>query len=233
MTLRYSCHPRRKTALQTQRGFSLIEIAVVLMVIGALLGGLILPLASQQDASKRRETAQLLDDIEAALLGFAAANGRLPCPATAGSAGQAAPNAATTGCTTWSGFVPARTLGVAGPVDGNNLLIDRWLRPIRYSLSSAQGGIYASAVPLNPTPDLVICPDNTCATPIADQVVAVVISQGENLANSADQAENTDGDVRYVTRTESEAAGNEFDDSLRWISPNTLVYQLVRAGRVN
>ena len=78
-----------------------------------------------------------------------------------------------------------------------------------------------------------ICPDNTCATPIADQVVAVVISQGENLANSADQAENTDGDVRYVTRTESEATGSEFDDSLRWISPNTLVYQLVRAGRVN
>jgi prepilin-type N-terminal cleavage/methylation domain-containing protein len=224
---------RGKLRSGRNRGFSLIEIAIVLMVIGALLGGLILPLSSQQDASKRRETNQLLDDVEAALLGFAAANGRLPCPATTGSAGQAAPNAATTTCTTWSGFVPARTLGVAGPTDGNNLLTDRWLRPLRYSLSSAEGGVYASAIPLNPLPDLVVCSDNACGTPIADRVVAVVFSQNENIANSPDQSENTDGDAVYVSRTESEATGAEFDDTLRWISPNTLVYQLVRAGRVN
>ncbi len=223
-----ACHPNAR-----QHGFSLIEIAVVLMVIGALLGGLILPLSSQQDASKRRETGQLLDDIEGALLGFAAANGRLPCPATNGSAGLAAPNVATTACTTWNGFVPGRTLGVSGPTDGNNLLVDRWLRPIRYSLSSASGGAYANAITLNLVPDLQICGDGACATPIADQVVAVVFSQGDNTASSTDQAENTDNDQRFVTRTYSEATGAEFDDELRWISPNTLVYQLVRAGRLN
>ncbi|MEP5763832.1 MAG: type II secretion system protein [Halieaceae bacterium] len=223
-------HPSGKTL---QGGFSLVEVAIVMVIIGALLGGLVIPLATQQDASKRRETNQLLQDVHDALMGFAAANGRLPCPATAASAGLASPNNATAACTTYNGFVPARTLGVAGPVDGNNRLIDRWLNPIRYSLSSAGGGGYSNGITLGLAPDLQICPNAACLTPIADTVVAVVFAQAADTNGSPDQLENTDGDTRFVQRNLSEAVGAEFDDELRWISPNSLTYQLVRAGQLN
>ena len=225
----------KKAAGARQAGFSLIEIAIVLMVIGALLGGLIIPLSTQQDASKRRETEQLLQDVHDALIGFAAANGRLPCPAEAGSNGLSSPpNAAV--CNDWDGFVPARTLGIEGPVDGNNLLIDRWLNPIRYTLSAAVGPAgerYSTNITLNLVPNLQICPNVACGTPIADAVVAVVFSQAADTTLSADQTENTDGDNRYVLRGISELAGSEFDDEMRWISPNELVFQLVRAGQIN
>ena len=156
-----------------------------------------------------------------------------PSPATAASNGQASPDNGSADCTTQHGFVPARTLGIQGPTDDNNLLIDRWLRPIRYSLSAADGRTYNRSIPLSMDPDFQICPDATCTTPIADKVVAVLVSQASDTSNSADQSENTNGDTRFVTRTITEASGNEFDDEIRWISPNTLVYNLVRAGRLN
>ncbi len=216
-----------------QAGFSLVEIAIVLMILGALLGGLVLPLSSQQEASRRRATEKMLEEVRDALVGFAASTGRLPCPATTTSNGLSAPNTATTSCTTNHGFVPVRTLGIEGPTNANNLLVDRWLNPVRYSLSDADGGAYSNSIPLNLAPDFEICPDSTCTTPLADAVVAVVFSQADDTSGSADQNENTDGDARFVSRTIIEAAGSEFDDELRWLSPNTLVYQLVRAGQLN
>jgi len=206
-----------------------------MVVIGVLLGGLVVPLATEQDASKRRETNRLLLEVHNSLLGFAASNGRLPCPATAASAGLAAPSTATTACTSWHGFVPARTLGLSGPTDANNRLLDRWRNPVRYSLSSVSSGAYANAISLSLTPDFQICPSSACTTPIADNVVAVIFSLGADgcSTTSADQLENTDGDLRFVDRTFSEAAGAEFDDEMIWISPNSLTYHLVSAGQLN
>jgi prepilin-type N-terminal cleavage/methylation domain-containing protein len=73
-------------ASRRERGFSLIELAVVLMIVGLLLGGLLMPLASQRDLESIRTTEKALNDIRDVLLGFAAANGRLPCPAPTGIA---------------------------------------------------------------------------------------------------------------------------------------------------
>lgn len=216
-----------------QGGFNLIEMAIVLVIVGVLLGGLITPLTTQFDTSRRIGVQTEIKDIHDALLGFAAANGRLPCPATAGSNGLSAPNAATAACTTNHGFVPSRTLGLNGEVDGNNLLLDPWLNPIRYSVSNAGGGAYTNDITLALVPDFRICEDAACATIIADNVAAVVFSQGEDTAVSADQAENTDGDVTFVSTELSEQAGAEFDDELRWIPPSILTYHLVKAGQLD
>ncbi len=218
-----------------QRGFSLVEMAIVMVVIGTLLGGLIIPLSTQQDTARRRETGVLLQDIQEALLGFAATNGRLPCPATSSSNGLSAPNSATTACTSNHGFVPGRTLGLTSATDSNNRPLDRWSNPIRYSLTAAAGGAYSNNITLGLVPDFQICTENTCAAPIADNVVAVIFSQGSDGASttSPDQLENTDGDAQFVRRTLSEAAGAEFDDEIIWLSPNVLALQLVRSGRLN
>ncbi len=63
-------------------GFTLAELAVVLVIVGLLLGGLLMPLSAQQDLRYRQEVGKALSTIQEALIGFALANGRLPCPAT-------------------------------------------------------------------------------------------------------------------------------------------------------
>lgn len=70
-----------KAALQN--GFTLVEMAMVLLIVGLLLGGLMVPLSAQMEQHKISETRKTLDEIQQALLGYAIANGRLPCPADA------------------------------------------------------------------------------------------------------------------------------------------------------
>lgn len=70
-------------SLSRQLGFSLMELAVVLVIVALLLGGLLVPFGTQRDVEFMRATEKSLIDIREALIGFAAVNGRLPCPAQA------------------------------------------------------------------------------------------------------------------------------------------------------
>ncbi|QDX81166.1 hypothetical protein B9N43_07885 [Denitratisoma sp. DHT3] len=65
-----------------RRGFTLVELAVALTIVGLLLGGLLLPLSLQQDLRATRETATTMDTMIESLIGFALVHGRLPCPDT-------------------------------------------------------------------------------------------------------------------------------------------------------
>ncbi|TRZ99293.1 MAG: prepilin-type N-terminal cleavage/methylation domain-containing protein [Rhodocyclaceae bacterium] len=67
--------------LLRQSGFTLMELTVVLVIVALLLGGLLVPFGTQRDIELMRATEKSLIDIREALIGFAAINGRLPCPA--------------------------------------------------------------------------------------------------------------------------------------------------------
>lgn len=73
----------RAMSMTPNRGFTLLEMAVVLMIIGLLLGGLIPTLSAQRESQQINETRKQMDDIQQALFGYALAHGRLPCPAQA------------------------------------------------------------------------------------------------------------------------------------------------------
>lgn len=118
------------------RGFSLIEIAVVLVILTILLATVSIPIASQLNQKRIAETQRLLDLAQQALIGYASANGRLPCPATDGvtvggtnSFGDerfAGGSSAVDGkCEFWTGYLPAVTLGLS-PVDSQGFMVDAW-----------------------------------------------------------------------------------------------------------
>ena len=62
------------------QGFSLIEIAIVLMVLGFLIGNLLYPLARKVENDKIKLTQYYLEEIKQALLGYVVLHGCLPCP---------------------------------------------------------------------------------------------------------------------------------------------------------
>jgi len=68
------------------RGFTLVELAIVLVIVTLLAGGMMMSLSSQMDQRARTETEQKLQEIREALIGYAAshiaADGKpyLPCP---------------------------------------------------------------------------------------------------------------------------------------------------------
>ena len=119
----------------TERGFTLTELAVVLTIVALLLGGAMYTLSAQTEARNLGETERRLEQARELVLGFAVANGRLPCPASlAAGSGDEAP---TTGgaCTTpYAGYLPARAIGFT-PMDVNGYGLDVWGNRIRYAVS--------------------------------------------------------------------------------------------------
>ena len=187
-------------------GYTLVELAIVLIIIGLLLGGLFVPLSAQTDYKAFSETNVTLDEARNALLGYAIANGRLPCPATAVSNGLEDP-VGTGVCTAKIGtdfavgYLPAATLGVS-PIDKVGFGVDGWGREagnrIRYAISTktingitnpftttsgmknATIGFMASTTPL-----LVVCSaaptGTTCGgSQLSNSVVFLVYSVGKN-----------------------------------------------------
>jgi prepilin-type N-terminal cleavage/methylation domain-containing protein len=196
----------------TARGFSLIEMMVALLAVAILLGGLSVPIAAQVQLRRQDETRRLLEEARDALMGFAAAHGRLPCPALAQNNGQEsfapAGSAANGECADfYRGFLPAAALGLS-PLDSEGFARDPWLTPrnrLRYAVFGGAAingianpltrtnGLQAATLPAlgNAAHFLFICSSGTQANasgcgPAASQLTRraafVVFSVGPNGA---------------------------------------------------
>ena len=147
----------RKPVLGRGRGgaFTLIEVMVVLVILTVMLSGLAVPLAAQLQMRRQEEARRQLDEAKEALLGFAAAHARLPCPASAASNGleSFAPGGdATNGnCSNfYDGFLPGATLGL-GPLDPEGFVRDPWMSArnrVRYAVFGGGSEVNGVANPL-------------------------------------------------------------------------------------
>ncbi len=114
-----------------QNGFTLIEIAIVLLIVTILLGYTVALFPRQQELKQYRDVDRKMDEVIAAIIGFAQINGRLPCPAIPNSAGNE-DGGGVADCNNFGGFVPVNTLGISGRLNADSLLIDPWGNPYRY-----------------------------------------------------------------------------------------------------
>jgi prepilin-type N-terminal cleavage/methylation domain-containing protein len=118
------------------QGFTLIEIAIVLLVVGILLGYTVALFPRQQELKQYRAADQEMEEILAVIIGFAQVNGRLPCPAIPNTIGLE-DGGGGVNCNNYGGFVPANTLGLTGKLNDDSLLIDPWGNPYRYYVSAS------------------------------------------------------------------------------------------------
>jgi type II secretory pathway pseudopilin PulG len=191
-------------------GFTLIELAVALFVLMLLLGSLLVPLTTQVEQRKLSDTRRALDAAREALVGFAAANGRLPCPASAASNGvesfAAGGNAANGNCSNFfDGFLPAASLGYT-PTDSAGYAVDGWSivqNRLRYAVSNqtvngitnpltrSSGMSSAGMTNLSASQFLYVCNSGSgvnagtnCGTAVAlaSNAMAVIYSVGANAA---------------------------------------------------
>jgi type II secretory pathway pseudopilin PulG len=115
-------------------GFSLVEMAIVLVILTFVLAALLLPLQAQRNLLFQSQTENTLELAKRALLGYAQSHGRLLCPATEASNGMEQPLGGTVACTQQVGFLPAATLGIQ-PVDAQGFALDGWGNRIRYAVT--------------------------------------------------------------------------------------------------
>ena len=123
------------TKRRIQQGFTLVEIAIVLLIVTILLGYTVALFPRQQDLKQYRAVNAEMDRVIAAIVGFAQVNGRLPCPAIPNSGGNE-DGGGGADCNNYGGFVPVNTLGIAGTLNADSLLLDPWGNPYRYYVTN-------------------------------------------------------------------------------------------------
>ncbi len=240
-----------------QQGFTLIELAIVLVIIGVLVGSFLGTLGARIDNTRRAEIQDDLEIIKNAILGYAYSSGGpyLPCPCTNDCDTDAdlppAPpgqeNRTSGTCDADLGYLPWGTLGLK-PADSWNTLYSYWVDPA-FSDNGTGGG---SVFTLGDAGSGLIktrSPDGTTAPQLASNAVVVVFSHGKNAygglsvdgkarpaipAANVDELDNNDTNAEFVSRSPTEigasTAGGEFDDIVFWISDYEIKARMVEVG---
>ncbi len=229
-------------------GFTLLEMAVVLLIVGLLLSGLLPTLSAQAEQQRIADTRKQMNEIRDALLGFAVSKGRLPCPADgtiasnnlAGAEWVVGSGVAQV-CGSNRGVLPWVSLGVPET--------DAWGRRYSYRITATfadgEDGTGGSCA-LSSGVSFQLCSLGNLTVykasggaKVSDYLPAVVVSHGANGRGaystmgsviggaSGDESENTDNNNSFVSREFS----TNFDDLVLWISPNILFNRIVSAGK--
>ena len=196
------------------RGFSLIEMAIVMVIIGVLAGGGVSLIGMLTKRKARTESIDYLKQAQAALISFADINGRLPW---ADTSGDGAENSSAT-----SGNLPYQTLKLSPT--------DPYKRTLRYEINANLGtnltaSCNALRSGLSGGPDVVDADGATASVPIA----AILVSAGtmdadsdgnvfDDITTGTHQGDNTDGNPNYIRHP----SVDDFDDLVIYLGENAL-----------
>ncbi|OGR08155.1 MAG: hypothetical protein A2511_01140 [Deltaproteobacteria bacterium RIFOXYD12_FULL_50_9] len=239
---------------RSQRGAALLILFMLILLVGSAI--LLKGLSGKKPGAQQREAslAQLAEAKEA-LIGFAMATGRLPCPAdpviATGAANAGLERPACTLAADRTGVLPWVTLGIGET--------DAWGRRFSYSVTPAfadNPSTTATFIPPatcipapNPTQSsFALCSDGDITildtaggATMADKIPALILSHGKNGFNAvlgtgvqispstdADENENNMGNANFVSKTISET----FDDVVVWIELQKLKDMMQKAQKL-
>lgn len=199
----------QKKEIYNESGFTLIEIAIVMVIIGLLAGGGVSLMGILSERKVRNETSGYLEEAKASLISFAYINGRLPWADSDDDGNE--------DIGTSLGSFPYQTLRFR-PTDSNG-------RVLRYELNSSLGSDRASSCSaliggLSGSP-LVVDSDGSAT---AFSVAAILISAGskdadgdgnvfDDVTTGTHQGDNGDGDPNYIRYP----PGDFFDDLIVYL----------------
>ncbi len=218
-----------KTFNKLISGFTLIELAFVLVIVGILLGSTLSSLSSRIEYTRKNETVAELEEVKQAMMAYAFVRGYLPCPDCSDNGGGCAAAAAASiadGVADYDGAnnrcyvneslgnLPWVTMGL-GRSDAWGTRYRYFVQNIYVDTNAAFTLGSAGVTAIIQEPDFTA--DVTGAVPrtLANNIVAVLLSHGpngfggtdeNNVARAAipaanvDEQENTDDDLSYYTR---------------------------------
>jgi prepilin-type N-terminal cleavage/methylation domain-containing protein len=233
-----------------ERGFTLTEIAIVLLIIGLVAGSMLGPLTKQIERRRINDTQKILEENRDALLGIAVTRGYLPCPAisaTDGNEGQRNPTSGA--CINLRGYLPWTILGTPKS--------DSWGQLLRYAVSSPFANS-SNKLTFSATGDMTIQSSSSPAVNLATTVPIIILSHGPNgigaiqengipiaktsTTNTDEKTNITSATVTsaktFVSRVPSEVTdkiknpGGEFDDIVMWIPTSILFGRMLAAGQL-
>ncbi len=216
-------------------------MAIVLLIVALLLGGLLPTISSQIEQQHRNDTRKQIEEIRQALFGYAIINGRLPCPTN-----QADPTNINYGsedpllCNT-EGYLPWKTLGVSetdawgskrsamgDPWTGYwRYRVDRnFSSPALFNLATGFGSCPVGA----PASDCLEIRDSSgnSLTNTTERPVVIVYSTGPNFTADGQNASLEALGGIY----QNDVPNPNFDDILIWISRPQLFNRMVSAGKL-
>jgi len=216
-----------------QCGFTLVEMAVVLVIAGLMLGGLLMPLSAQRAMKDYSEVKTQLEQIRDALYGYAIINGTLPCPtSTPDPADNVNYGHAAASCAAPSQdwYLPWKDLGVAETDPWGNSRqrpTDGWSGHWVYRVDPAfatTGTPFSLAT--SPTANLDLQKsDGTSLTISTERAVAVICSTGKDRTANGQNAS-------FNNIYQSDAMSPTFDDVCIWLTRPQLFNRMVAAGKL-
>jgi prepilin-type N-terminal cleavage/methylation domain-containing protein len=224
-------------------GFSLLEIAIALVILSLMMGWLMTPLRVQYALQKYQQTEQRLQATQQALLGHALIHHYLPCPDNDNPPDGWENVLANQSCVHDEGVLPWAQLGLVAT--------DAWGRYFRYRADSTftHHAQWFSVPAAESASNIQVSGDAGAVTSVPSRPAVIVLSHGENglggiqsvsggqasamaLPVHADEQENADGDLVFVDKAQQQTGNAVFDDRLIMLSPKVLIQQMVQAQRL-
>ena len=241
-------------------GFSLVEMAIVLLITGILMGAGLSLLSVKQAAAQLDATQKHQETIKQALINYLGKNRRLPCPATLASNPPGSESRTGSPCANYSGIVPYAELGL-----DRSVALDGWENFITYVVSpnpiaappplAAWLYTYGIAAPQGTSnSSLAFWPSNSSGainitgTNAINGIVVALISYGKNGYGAStirgtnsppagiDEQQNANPvsgvppTVTVVKRDASDLPANPFDDVVMILSASDLTGPLIANG---
>ncbi len=222
------------------KGFTLIEVSLVLLIIAFILGSFLTPLSTKLEEQSINKAKEQVSEIKQAIINFTVSNSRMPCPDTNDDGLEDFIAGNCTDIPNVEGKVPYVTINSPHKQDPWG---QKYLYRVANVFADNIDGTGCGGTP-RPNVSIELCSANSgninvldynLITGLSDQaannLAAIILSTGRNTGiNSLAQNENiNDDNTFYKTSYGGTGSTMPFNDIVIWVSASEVVSELINA----